>query len=248
MTTDADVRAWGRDQGIEMPPRGKLAPTWHEQFRAAHPELDDDDAGDAPPEDTGETPPALPPAAEDTGETRPRDPRPRRFALKKKPAGRPRRRVSLEGFASAGWAALAGITAQSGLTPTSRVLALQAPVAGVIVEDALKGSMADRLLQPIARAADRGGSAAALLGPPVLVTALSMHPELAPRLVPVLRMCLRQWLMVAGPAMKRQQAKEEKAAESMGIAAGEVDSLVDTWINEIFAEPEQQPEPVPDAA
>jgi hypothetical protein len=240
-TTDADVRAWGRDQGIEMPTRGKLAPAWHEQFREAHPELADDDEPETG--DAGEQLPALasPADDDDTGETRPRDPRgaPRFGRTKRAPKAKtPRRRVSLEGFAAAGWAGLAGLTMHAGLGPTGRVLAMQAPVAGVIVEDSIKGTLADKVLQPIARAADSGGNLAALLGPPVLVTLMTMQPDLTPRLLPVLRMCLKQWLMTAGPALKKQQQKESRAAEALGLdPADDLSSTIDGMLQAIFAEP-----------
>lgn len=238
-TTDADVRAWGRDQGIEMPARGKLAPTWHEQFREAHPELADADETD---DVAGEQLPAVPPPADDddTGEMRPRDPRgaPRFGRRTRAPKAKAtRRRVSLESLASTGWAGLAGIAMQSGLGPTGRVLAMQAPVAGVIVEDSIRGSLVDKVLQPIARAADSGGSVAALLGPPVLVTVMSVQPDLTPRLLPVLRMCLKQWLLTAGPAMKKQAAKEAKAAEALGLdPADNLDDTIDAMLQTIFME------------
>lgn len=253
MPTDAEVRTWAREQGIEVPARGKLNPSFHEQWRGAHPELDDEQLDDEQlvdderQEHDDERAPVLRVVEEPTGETPPRSPRPPKFSLFKRAAAAshskaPKRRVSLETVCAGGWSILAAAAAQAGHGPTSRVLAMQSPVAGVILEESLKGSVADRILQPLARSAATGSKVGALLGPPVLVSLLSAKPELAPQVLPVLRLALRQWVLVAGPALKAQERKHAKAMEALGIEEdGSLELMIETMIEGIFAGDDDEP-------
>lgn len=233
---------------MEVPARGKLNPSFHGQYADAHPDDDDvvdgqvvdvDDAPAAAAElDTGETPPRRPPGA--TGGLR--------GLMKKKIGGGRARRVSLEQVCASGWMVLASLAGQSGMTPTGRVLTMQAPVAGVILEDALKGTIADKVLQPLARSAAKGSEVSALLGPPVLVSILHTRPQLAPQLLPVLRMTLRQWVMVAGPAMKAAQKREAKAIADLGLDEDtDLNAMIDGMLETFFSPPDMAAE-VPDAA
>lgn len=263
MATDATIREWHREQGYEVPARGRLAPAFRERYAEAHPgdiheQLAVDDAGEQPPvDDAGEQPPAAPaevvPA--DTGETPPSSPhRPRLQLLpggRKKAGGakgpRVRKRVSLENLGANAWEVLSSIAARGGLTPTARVLGMQAPVAGVVLEDALRGTLVDRVLQPVARMGGQAGAVVSLLAPPVLVSVLTMYPQRAEEIIPMLRGSLRQWALVAGPAIKAREKRERKAAEDLELPEGQtIDGLVESWLETIFA---TLPGPgVPDAA
>lgn len=53
------------------------------------------------------------------------------------------------------------------LPPLQRVLACQAPMAGMILQDVTNGTIVDRLLQPLARGEERLEGAHAMLGPPM---------------------------------------------------------------------------------
>lgn len=261
MPTDAEVRTWCREQGIDVPQRGKLNPSFHEQWRDAHPNAEPDAVdgqlalGDEQLVD--EQPPALrvvdEPGAE-TGETPPRSPRAgRRLSLFGRAAAAkskgPRRRVSLESTCAAGWSILSAAAAQAGQTPTARVLAMQAPVAGVILEDSLKGTLADKILQPLARVQATGSKVGALLAPPLLVTLLDRKPHLAPQLLPVLRLALREWVMVAGPAMKAQEKKQARAMEALGLEGDDgLDALVDGMVEGIFGEGVDDEQPADERA
>lgn len=265
MATDAEIREWARGEGIEVPARGRLAPTFRERYDQAHP-VDDDQApgqlsaddmavdDQAPAEQRPTLPAGLAPAGDGTPEKAPTSPhRPRLTLLgggrrqrAPKPAARSRRRVSLESTAAGAWELLASAAARSGLTPTARVLGMQAPVAGVILEDALRGTVVDRVLQPLARMGDKGGSVVALLAPPVLVSVATMYPQRAEEILPMLRACLRQWALVAGPAIKEREKRERKAAEALELPDGQtVDDLVDSWIAGFWQMPDQA---MPDAA
>lgn len=246
MPTDADVRAWCREQGIEVPPRGKLNPSFHEQWREAHTGEDlDEQLVDEQPvddEDSDERAPVLQLVGDEqpAEERPPRSPRPPRFSLFKRAAVAsrargPKRRVSLESTCATGWSILSAVAAQAGQGPTSRVLGMQAPVAGVILEESLKGTMADRILQPLARATQTGSKVGALLGPPVLVTLLDRKPDLAPQVLPVLRLALKQWVLVAGPAMRAQERKQAKAMEALGLDGQDsLDQMIEAMVEAIF--------------
>jgi len=98
--------------------------------------------------------------------------------------------------------------------PVARVLDVQAPIAGLLLEDMVKNTIVDRFLQPLARIESGGEVAFALMGPPLLVAAIQAKPEMQMILVPLLKESLRTWIDVAGPKLeevaKRDQAFQEK--------------------------------------
>jgi hypothetical protein len=105
---------------------------------------------------------------------------------------------------------------------------MQAPVAGDLLDDVIKGTIVDPLLQPLARLADQGKTVQALVGPPFFVTAIMLHQqqrasmdppqEPSPLVMAVavegLRSSLMAWMDVAGPkfdaAMEREALFEAK--------------------------------------
>lgn len=124
-------------------------------------------------------------------------------------------RVSTGKLIAMGWRGLAQMVAPINL-PVARVLDMQAPVAGDILEDVVRDTIVDRLLQPLARANEGGEAVFALLGPPLLVAAMTSKPEVAPVLVPVLKEALRRWIDIAGPKLEEHVKKEEAFQEKYG--------------------------------
>lgn len=248
-TTDQEIRTWAREQGIAVPARGKLSQELRDRYVDGGPASDnprlsvvgaaEPAEGDGP----AESAPVRPAAVEsfDNGE-RPPIPPAGRLSLKRITQARPRqqhRRVSLEDLAADGWSAMAAVLGSQGLGPTARVLSMQAPVAGAILEDAIRGTVLDRLLQPIARGSEKGREVAALLGPPLIVSVLTMRPELAPKLLPVLKRQMRTWVLIAGPKMKAREKAEQKAMAAMGMDdPGQLDDEVDAMISSLFAPPD----------
>src|SRR5215468_3634467 len=149
-----DIRAWAQAQGIELNGRGRLPKSVVEQYEAAHA---DDEVDEEPllivPDDPG--PPAEP-AAEPlqpvAGERPPVPPKgggragflARRERDKAKAKARPPRRlprVSVANLISSGWGLGAMALARNGnAVPVARVLQMQAPVAGVVVDDMVRGT------------------------------------------------------------------------------------------------------------
>lgn len=150
----------------------------------------------------------------------------------RKPANR-RPRSSVEGLISSVWGIAARVVTgvAPSLYPVANVLALQSPVAGKILEDTVKNTAVDGLLQPFARLANGSQVGLALLGPPILVGIASARPDSQPFVEPLLREALKAWLVVAGPKMIEKAKEEEKFQKEYG-------ETIDGMIRFIFTPPE----------
>jgi len=116
-----------------------------------------------------------------------------------------------------GWTALGGMAQRTrGHAPLGRYLTWQAPAAGEMLDDAVKGTIVDRrVLQPVVKARGRLDLVVAVLGPPAVILAITQNPARAPALVPMLRTAIRSSLPTMLPAMKRAQAREAKVDEAV---------------------------------
>jgi hypothetical protein len=149
-----------------------------------------------------------------------------------KAAGKPvHRRVSIDSVVSSAWGALAGILArQQRVLPVARMLQIQAPIAGMVVEQMARDTVVDRLLQPLARLNARGESIGALIGPPILVAVITAQPGLYDMLAPMLKQSLVSWMEIAGPQMEKAKKRAEKLQAEFGAD-------VDTLVEMLFAPP-----------
>jgi len=128
------------------------------------------------------------------------------------------------------------------LPPLYRTLAIQAPVAGDLLDDAVRGTVVDTFLQPFARLGGNARAVNALLGPPVLVTMLSLYTAqcAAKGIEPnalfmstgaeALRSSLMVWAEVSGPKFEAAIAKERDFEEKHG-------ATVDQLMAFLFAPP-----------
>jgi len=151
-------------------------------------------------------------------------------------------RVSTEGLIAGAWRTAAKLLAP--LPPLQRTLRIQAPVAGILLEPAVKDTIADALLQPFARLATAGRTLNALAGPPLWVTAISVHAQQRAQLDPPqdphplfmsmaeegLRSSLLAWCEVSGPAFTKALQREAEFEEKYG-------GTVDDMMRFIFAPP-----------
>lgn len=242
MATAADIRAATPD----APRRGILPGHIIDAWDTAHP---DDPYQPSPSRDADTPPPGyadgdlddlFDTSADDDmpGETPPRKPRAPRGSTRnrgwrfgKKPAGKGKKtpRISTEDLLGGIWRAAAKLAAP--LPPLQRTLRVQAPVAGLLLEDAVRDTVIDPLLQPVARLAGAGRTASALLGPPAFVTAIMLHTQQAavssrppnPLFMTIategLRSTLMTWCEVAGPkfdiALQREKEFESKYGQSV---------------------------------
>lgn len=185
---DAEARAILREHGEEPPKRGKLTDEWRtkaESLRMDHLlEGDDYDGGVSAEDFSGESvteaaePPPLPAEQKPRRVKRARKPLRERIAAST--AAKPKRkhpRVSVAPLVSEFWGLLGGMAVQVD-RPLGTCLQLQAPVAGVVLEDVVKGTIVDRGLQPLARAEDKAKKVAALVMPPLCVAGLEMAQRL----------------------------------------------------------------------
>jgi hypothetical protein len=154
---------------------------------------------------------------------------------KKKPGAKKKPRVSTEELLGGLWRGLAKFATP--LPPLSRTLRIQAPVAGAILDDAVRDTVTDTFLQPLAQLAGQGKVVSALLGPPLIVTALSLHVQQRAQMQPpqdpnpffvsagieALRSSLMAWMEVSGPKFEEALRRER---EFEGKYGQRVDDLI----------------------
>lgn len=188
MAEPDEVRAWAREQGLEVSERGKVPAAITRAYDEAH----------APSEDAGVTeadfPPPLDPGDDDATPERPAPKRERRPRVVK-PAARGRKgwknvfggaqakpkqrgpRTDLSEFAEDTWRDLA-LLSSGIMPPVSRVLTIQAPYAGVVFDEAVRGlPVVDAVLQPVARASVSLRALNGLLGPVFFTAGITVSGE-----------------------------------------------------------------------
>ena len=182
MADPEEIRAWLRKNGHEIGDRGRIPADKAALYEAAH----DPVAASVTEADFDPLPPDEDPGAEVKDETQPTKPRASRargsglLSLRGKSSGGSKRarrkvyqRVPLNKFGERTWDLFARF-ARPVSQATSTCFSLQAPMAGVLLEDIFRDSVADRFLQPLARAEDKADKVIALAVPPVLVLAIEM--------------------------------------------------------------------------
>ena len=184
-----DVRAWLREQGHDVKERGAIPADLHALYDEAHRNaVPGQVIYDQPPLDGGVTEADFPPADDDgvAGDTprapaRSRERRPRTVkpgapkGLRERVFGgrkaRPKHaagpRVSLSDWAEETWEDLAWLAQP--VPPLARILAIQAPYAGAVFDDQVKGTFVDAALQPVAKYSGVFRALNGLAGPPLYV-------------------------------------------------------------------------------
>jgi hypothetical protein len=203
MAEPSEVRAWARDQGLEVNARGAIPADLTAQYEAAHADetawlaANGSKAADL---DAGVTEADFPPPLPDLGgDGRGEPPPPKRERKPRvvKPAARTSRkgwkqmfgnatpktktrggpRTDLSEFAEDTWRDLAMLAAGV-MPPVSRVLTIQAPYAGVVFDEAVRGlPIVDAVLQPVARASVSLRALNGLFGPMVFTAGLCVQGE-----------------------------------------------------------------------
>jgi hypothetical protein len=139
----------------------------------------------------------------------------------KRPGGGSLRgRVSAADTISDVWAAGGTLATRSPKhVPLGRYMQWQAPVAGEMLDEAVKGSIVDKLvLQRVVKARGRLDLTAGILLPPLLIFMIESNPQLMPTLGPILESQIRASLPLMVPAikkMKKKQADMQAAAEEL---------------------------------
>jgi hypothetical protein len=229
MASNHDVREWARQTGIDVADSGPLPADVKRAYEAyaegAEPESVlryTTETGD--PEAQEVKPVIKVSLADRVKETRDRVKPPARVR-RKSPAKKPAKpRASIERIASFGWSMLGAIGGKAS-PAVGYMMEKQAPVVGMVLEDSIKGSIVDRMIQPFAHARDSGVVISAIFGPPVLTAALQFRPDKADFILPALRESLMMWMELAGDkiviAEERKAEFEDKYGETVdAIIAG----------------------------
>lgn len=125
-------------------------------------------------------------------------------------------RTPLNELVSLLWGGVGSILQQSEIDiPAGRAMVFQADVAGSKLEELMKGTFVDRLLQPFAKKMESGTDAGAVLLFPVLVSVYWRKPHLAPAITPMLRTVISTNIVEMAPVLKKKARNEQKAAEAL---------------------------------
>jgi hypothetical protein len=257
--TDDEIRQWATATGRQVGQKGRIS----KELRAEYERMAGD-ADDILPE--GAVPRVLHPAPSDDpgppekparAETPPRRIATRRRAGwkfweapkpssgKGKTSSKPKYpRIPVDRLIERGWDVLARMFQPVNL-PVSRVLAFQAPVAGVMLEDVVKGTIVDLVLQPIARAEAKLEVVGALAGPPAIVLALQLpgnqpfNEDGSPNRAGAVRHQVLMSALEESLMMWDEVTKSRMADVQEKVAANEARRKeVQTIIGMIFAPPE----------
>jgi hypothetical protein len=225
-----DIREWGKQNGYEVGESGRLPRGLRTEYARAHSDIDPladvsyESVADTPTETFDfDAPMGAPTSVEEkrpqvnTSKTTVKD-----FfsskTTKKRSSSRAKNtkpRVSAENSISFGWSLLARMLKPIS-PPMGRLLAIEAPVAGRLLDQPIKGTVIDKMIQPFARAEDGSKAVAALIVPPLLVGAIDKAPGMAEVFLPALRESLAMYLKVAGPQIKRMKEEREEFEAEYG--------------------------------
>lgn len=265
MASDSEIRAWAVEHGIHVSSKGRVSEAVRNAHRAAHngeaapaPDYPDgmtdadfdmaeaelpDDLAD----DMAEVPPraVTPKAGSRTTVTRlnPWSKRGKTAASKSKAKAKARPRVSTADLIGSAWRI--GAKVAQPLPPIYRTLRLQSVIAGPLLDDAVKGTVVDPFLQPLARLSRAGETVSALLAPNLAIGAMAWHlqqtngepnPIVMQACQEMLRHGLTAMMRIGGDAFAAQLAKERDDEERFG---GDVEMIM-AWLLSEPADPAQE--------
>lgn len=233
---DQDIREWAERTG-NLPDSGRVTKAVRDAYTAEHESSDSAPAFEDTVMPTASSERA-PDVSGDSTVTRARGLLKRAGQKRTQTRRAPKKthpRVAVDRLIERGWEMMARAVQPVNL-PVARVLHMQAPVAGLILEDEIKGTVIDRVLQPLARTEKRGETALALVGPPVLVGVLTSKPELAPVVIPLLKESLAIWLDIAGPKMEVQAERAKEFQEKYGDQIDAIISMILAPVEEMVGD------------
>lgn len=222
-----NIRTWGRENGFDVSDEGRL-PTG---LRAAFDTRDKiETADDADTEVITERPPTIAKASP-ADRIRGLAERAKRPPVKAtRGAVKAKARVSVDKVVSGIWGAVGGFL-ETRSPAVGRTLSMQAPMVGMVLEDKVKNTIADKMLQPLARGAENSNLVMGLIGPPLLVQALTMRPDRAPQIIPMLRFAMRSWVQIAGDKVQQQAQEDKEFEEKYG---SKIDEMIQFIVEPLF--------------
>jgi hypothetical protein len=249
--TAREIRAWAHAEGRQdIPERGPLPDTLIADYAAAHVAQNGAQAppgaeplqAAAPPAGEGEVPrreetaPRTvkgPGAARRAGQAAGRVRSRFSFGGKRKRRKPSRPRVPVTDMIEEAWEQLAW--AAKPILPLNKILSVQAPFAGVVLEDTVRDTFIDALLQPVARTERVSRTVMGLLGPPAIIMVMLQTDQDAPQW-PWLHGMLRYSLLSWAKVCDLNAAEAIERAERTSEAGAQVDMLI-AWL---FAMPGQE--------
>lgn len=219
MANNHDVRVWARDNGYpDLSDAGPLPADVKQAYSAYEAEL-------IPASGPAEVAPQVKkPSLSDRMRETVQRPQRKPTTRGRKPAVKTvHPRASISGIMSFAWDTLASVVEVMS-PPVAYIMEFQAPVAGDILEESVRGTLVDKVLQPIARVEGQAKTAGALIGPPLMVAMLQARPDLHKHIIPRLRSSLMSWMDVAGPKVQALKEKNEQFEKLYGT---DVDEIVD---------------------
>jgi hypothetical protein len=176
----------------------------------------------------------------------------------RRPSVAPKRRVSTADFWGDAVEGASSLVGRAGYVPAARAMVWTSPVAGDIIEDATKGTIADKLVQPLARNAEKWNDLFDLLGFWAAIGAAQANPAQAPAAMNFARKRLVNMLPRIARKIKEQKTKEREAVAALAELMPDLGDLfpggeipagvdpVDALLMSLFAPPEgvQVEEPV----
>jgi hypothetical protein len=151
------------------------------------------------------------------------------------------RREPLADLLGLAWGGMGTALVRGPDVPVGRAMQAQSPVAGEILDNAIKGTVIDKALQPLARKADQAQALFGLLGVPLLVGAIERYPAMAPAFGPLLYSAVETWVVEMAPIMRKRQQRAEKVKKTVAEAFPDLPDGVDPvamLIDAFFAPPD----------
>ena len=166
-----------------------------------------------------------------------------------------KRRVSTADFWGDLVSPAAALSARAGYVPMARAMEWSSPVVGEIIEDATKGTLPDKLIQPIVRNSEKWADLFDLLGFWGAIGMAQRNPANAAGSLEFARKRLVNLLPRIAANIKKERAKERQAVEALVELMPDISELfpdmgpnddpVALLIQSLFAAPEGMPaEPV----
>lgn len=233
MANSRQIRAWAREQGLEVSDAGPISTDIRRAYREAHeetstPEVPVPDISSTDSEIVEEVAPKI---AED-------EPVLGRVINRAKKATRPtsrgrkvtRNSVShILGFIYGGMASPVSKVSE----PVALMMSLQAEVAGEILDPVIANTLVDKILQPFAKVNEKFAPLQAMLTPLVCVGIMEKIPgmDMDPRVLGALRKSLASWAKIAKPHLDKIAADEKQFEEEFGK---DIDTVMEMIQNSIL--------------
>lgn len=128
-----------------------------------------------------------------------------------------RQRESGEDIIAFAFMGVGGILVNKGIDkPVGRCLQLEAPLVGKKVDEVIKGTFLDKLLQPVFRKSDDLEGLGAMIALPIMAGLMERKPQLAPMLADPFAEVLRATLTQMQPILRNKKNKTRRAVRSLG--------------------------------